>query len=391
MGILNDTLATGLNSLGVNTSKVVNVPEYVGGDFPDGLVITQIINNKEEEDRDGVPVNLVLRGTFAPHQPWEWGGEQQIVKEYYSGNDLPSVQVLGPRESDIPIKGTLKSKFFKQQDSQNLRLAAEAYQQQLDLLRKRGNLIKIELGEWQRYGYIKQTSFKMRTRADIDYELDFMVISEEKPDFSKFTERSDDDLKAPNKALIDAAASKLSASRTFPTEMTQSVADLLNDQISAVADSIAIVTDFVNGILTDAEQLEAAASRAVGLIRYARSQIATASRRIGAISYSVSNLGATAATEAQKSVASIESLNHIGQTRLTFTSLAQRLAAMQQKFAALAFTLPLERYLVRENDTLQKISIRYYNTTDNWTVIYDHNDLATSELTKGQILEIPRL
>lgn len=391
MGILNDTLSTGLNSLGVNTSKVVNVPDYVGGDFPDGLVITQIINDKEEEDSQGKPVNLVLRGTFSPHQPWEWGGEQQIVKEYYSGNDLPSVQVLGPRESDIPIKGTLKSKFFKKQDAQNIRLAAEAYQQQLDLLRKKGNLIKIQLGEWQRYGYIKMASFKMRTRADIDYELDFMVISEEKPDFSKFTERSDDDLKAPNKALIDAAAAQLSASRTFPTEMTQSVAELLNDQISEVASSIAVVTDFVNGILTDAEQLQASASRAVGLIRYARSQIATASRRIGAISYNVSNLGATAATEAQKSVASIESINHIGQTRLNFTSLAQRLAAMQQKFASLAFTLPLERYLVRENDTLQKISIRYYNTVDNWTVIYDHNELSSTELTKGQILEIPRL
>lgn len=387
MGILNDTLASGLQSLGVNAGKVrVDLPEYVGGDYPSGLLFFEIINDKEP-----VEPTLVLKGTFAPHQPWTFGGSQRIVKEYYSGTDVPSIQVLGSEEDDIPIRGRLKSKFFKRSGPDDLRLAAEAYQQVLDQLRRRGNMIKIQLGEWQRYGFIKRGSFNLATRADIEYQIDFMVISEQKPEFAKFTERTDDDLQGPNQALIDAANAQLDAARNFPDEMPVSIANQINGYISDVASAINTVTGFVNGILTDAEQLQASAQRAIGLIRYSRAQISIAKRRLGLLSYQVSNLGSQASSEAGKAVASVESLNHISGVNLTFNNFNQRMAELQRKFASLAFTIPNVRHLVRENDTLQKISMRYYNTAENWIYIYDHNKLTTTVLEKGQILEIPRL
>lgn len=387
MGILNDTLASGLQSLGINAGKArVGVPEYVGGDFRDGLLFFEIINDKEPVDP-----TLVLKGTFAPHQPWTFGGTQRMVKEFYSGTDIPSVQILGSEEDDIPIRGRLKSKFFKRSEPEDIRLAAEAYQQVLDNLRRRGNMIKIQLGEFQRYGFIKRGSFNLATLADIEYNIDFMVISERKPEFSKFTERTDDDLKSPNEALIAAADEQLNALRSFPDEMPVSIANQINGFISDVAENIGVVTGFVNGILTDAEQLKASANRAIGLIKYARAEISVAQRRLGNLAFTDAELGVEAQTIAGRARASITSRDQISQTRRTFFDFNQRLAELQRKFASLAFTIPLRRHLVKENDTLQKISLLYYNTSENWTLVYDHNNLTSTTLTNGQILEIPRL
>lgn len=387
MGILNTSLTSGLQSLGVDAGKVrIKVPDYVGGDYPDGLKIYEIINDREQTEP-----TLVLKGTFAPHQPWEFGGEQQIVKEYYSGTDIPSIQVMGAREDDIPIRGHMKSKFFKANDNVDMRLAAEAYQEALDLLRRRGNLIKISLGEWQRYGFIKRSKFMLKTRADIEYQIDFMVISFEKPNFAKFTEKSTDDLRTPNDALIDAAAEQLDAARSFPTEMDVSIADQINTYISGVAEAIGVVTSFVDGILTDAEQLRASANRAIGLIKYSRAQISTYKRRLGQLSYAVSTLGATATSEAGKAIFTIQSINHINSTRATFISLSQLMAQMQAKFAGIRFSIPAVRHLVREGDTLQKMAIKYFNDAESWIKIYEHNKLTSTELTVGSILEIPRL
>lgn len=382
MGILN-------SGFGLIPDTKIKRPEYVGGDFPDGLIITEYVNGARYE-----ATQIVLRGTFAPKQPFTFGGEQKLVKENYSGSRVASAQVLMPVEDDITINGTLKSKFLKPTanvSAEDMRLAAEAYQQNIDAMRKRGNLVQIQLGEFTRYGLIQKATFDLRTRADIDYSITFAILSESFPSESRFTDRPNDDLTGPNAELAAAALEQLDAARNYPEGMPLTISDVLDSAISDVASAIAVVTDFVDGILDDAEKIQASVNRAVGLIRYARSKIAVSARRVGAIATTAASLGSSFATAAEQAAATVKNIDHLNKTQRSFGDLASMLAALQAKFAGLKASIPLRRHLVQEGDTLQKLAIRYYNNADQWKKIYDHNRLSTTELVVGQVLEIPRL
>ena len=55
-------------------------------------------------------------------------------------------------------------------------------------------------------------------------------------------------------------------------------------------------------------------------------------------------------------------------------------------------TLTFEKYTIRENDTLEKISQKFYGTTKKWTKIYQANkDILKSpnRIYPGQVIKIP--
>jgi nucleoid-associated protein YgaU len=388
VGILNNALGSaGPGGIGFIKKFELNVP-FVGSDFPNGLIITEYINGLPQND-----TAIYLKGAFAPEQPFEFGGEQKIVKEKYAGSKVASAQVIGPEESDIKINGRFSSKTLKPTATvgfKEMRLAGEAYQELIDEMRKRGNLVRIQLGEFTRYGLIQACHFKLKTRANIDYEINFVILSEAFPDESRFTE-ANDDMAGKNQQLADAAQAQLNAARNIPTEMPRTIADLLNGYISDVATSISTVTSFVDGILSDVESVQASANRAIGLIRSASATIARTSRRIGAIETSVASLGSNFASAAGQGRATIKNLGHFNDTQRSFISLMSYLAALKARFAGLSATIPQYRHLVKDGDTLQKIAVKYYNNADLWTKIYDHNNLRDTTLTVGAILEIPRL
>jgi uncharacterized protein YoxC len=172
--------------------------------------------------------------------------------------------------------------------------------------------------------------------------------------------------------------------------MPRSLSDFINDQIGAVANVVADVTGFVDGIVDDADSLLSSANRALGMIKYARAYISRTVRQIGMISYSASNLGSAFSSEADKLTATIKNAHFINNTKVELFSLAAFLAAMQKKFEGIANTTPQSRHLIAESDTLQKISTKYFGTPDSWKKIYDHNKLQSTVLTVGTVLEIPR-
>lgn len=387
MGILNPevklTNPLGLLGLGSLTGK--RRPKSIGNDFDAGFKIVEIVDGREKEADQ-----VILVGPFMPHVPFTFGGSQQIVKDYYAGSSEPTVQVLGPREKDTVIRGHLKSKRLK---DDSLRKAAREYQELIDAMRIRGNLVKISLGgdEWYRYGFIEEVSFDLATLADIKYEIRFSVVGFNKPTNCKFVEDKASNIQAPNKKVTDAAAAALAQINSIPAEMPLTLADQLNEIIGGVAAIVANVTNFVDDIINDAEQLTNSANRALGLIKYARSFVSSSARRVGLISLSTTNLGSKFSSEAQKTSATIKNVNSIYRIRTSFTSLAAQLAALQAQFTALSKTVPLRRHLIRNGDNLQRLALKYYNNADLWKRIYDHNKLRSSELTIGAVIEIPKV
>lgn len=383
MGVLNSTLNTLTGGL-LGGSQSVNPPSFVQDDFVGGFVITEIVDGKE--DVDGA---VRLDGPFTPHRPFRFGGEQKLVKNYYAGSKEPTVQVLGPRESDTTITGRLKSKRFK---DERLRTAARAYQELLDNMRLRGNLVKITWGdEWTRYAFVEKVEFELETLAEINYSVQFSVVGFDKPTNCKFVDDGASNIEKPNQDLKNLIDQALADITNIPTSMPQSLADQIAGWISDVAGVMATVTGFVDGILADPNNLLRSANRALGLIKYARAYVSSRARLLGNISLAISNLGSSFSDEAQKTAATVKNIDAIYRNKQTFVTFQQYLVALQAQFAALARTVPLMRHLVVDGDNLQRLAIKYYNNADLWKKIYDHNKLRTTDLEVGKVLEIPRL
>lgn len=382
-------LLTGGNSvkdagglLGLGKNKGVANPVGYPEDFPEGLLLVEIVNGAE---RKADQVQLV--GRFLPHIPFEFGGKQQLSKEYYAGNSEPTVQVLGSREDNIPIKGEFKTSKFK---DVALRDAAIEYQELVDAMRLRGNLVRLTLGEFKRYGFIEGCKFRLNRRQHIEYEIDFFVVGFNPPTLDKTT-RGDGNVTAPNKEITSAAAQALINAKNYPEEMPQSLTDRLNDLVNAVAEKINLVTNFVNGITSEANALVSSANRAIGLIKNARSFISKTKRDVGSISNSISGLGASFQNEADKTSATIKNVSHLHTIQRDYSSLAAMLAGLQARFAALATTVPMVRHLIKNGDTLQNLAQKYYQNSELWKKIYDHNKLTSTTLVVGKVIEIPKL
>lgn len=357
-------------------------------DFEEGLKIVEIVDGKER-----TADQVVLLGTFMPKDSFSYGGTQKIVKTYYAGSSEPSVQVLGPRENDVPIKGTFNLK--KIQDlsllTKGKESAAVEYQQLVDAMRIRGNLVKVTLGEWKRYGFIEEAKFTMRTMADIDYDITFSVVGFNLPKNYYMVDGTDGDLISPNKELTNKLLDQLRLNEQKPSEMPQTVSQLLNSLISDIAQQISIVTGFVDSVVSDAEKLQNSAERALGLIKNARAFISKTSRRIGAISNNANSLGSKFVDETAKTVATLRNVEHLHKVQANNRDLLAFLKTIQDKFAAFISTIPLRRHYVVSGDTLQKLSVKYYGTADNWKKIMDHNSLRSTDLKLGSVISIPRI
>lgn len=359
----------------------VEAPEY-GPDFAEGMRIEEIVDGRPVED-----TAITLVGNFMPIGSLEFGGTQKIVKEYYPGNAEPVVQVMGAQEDDVNLKGRMRTKRFKDVE---LRLAADEYQRQLDAIRRRGNLVRVTLGEWVRYGIIEKGTFKLYRLTDIEYDIVLSVIGLNPPSNCKFTDTLDDNILAANRELSDAVAEALAEYRNYPDEMPRSLSEFLNDQISVVADAIGLVTGFIDGVFQSVENVQASAARGVGLIKNARAKISNYQRRVGAIELSLANLGGSVGISGLKSAARYTNMDHITKTLGGFMAFSVMLRKLQEKYAALAATVPYKRHLVQDGDNLQRLAMRYYGNQDLWEKIYEHNKLTSTTLTSGTVLEIPK-
>lgn len=372
--------------LGLGANKGVSDPVSYPEDFPNGLILTEIVNGSE---RTADQVQLV--GRFLPHIPFEFGGSQALAKEYYPGNSEPTVQVLGSREDNITLKGVFKTNKFKPGASgdDSLREAAIEYQELVDAMRLRGNLVRLTLGDFKRYGFLERVRFRLNTKQFIEYEIEFFVVGFNPPTLDKTT-RGDGSVIAPNKEVTNAAATALANAKNFPEEMPQSLVDRLNSLVNDVAEKINLVTNFVSGISSDVNAVVSSANRAIGLIKNARSFISKTKRDVGAISNSISTLGSSFTNEADKTAATLQNVSHLHTIQRDYSSLAVLLAGLQARFQALSQTIPMVRHLVKNGDTLQNLAQKYYQNSELWKSIYDHNKLTSTTLVVGSVLEIPK-
>lgn len=382
MSILDSAIQTIKNPL----SSTVNGGGERPQDFPNGFFIREYQNGEQVNE------TLFLLGNLMPFQPFEWSGEQRLVKEYYPGNPEASVQVMGAKEGPLPIKGRFKDKKY---DAKQIQYGT-AYQYNLAIneIRKRGNLIKFgmngDAGSWVRWGFLERGSFKMNKLSWIDYDIEFFVVSETQPINNYFSADEKQAPSAVNQNMINAASNFQANYSAVPKSMPQSIAGAINNLISAIATPINLVTNFVGTVISTAQSIEDSANRALGLIKNARAQLSVFRRQIDNLTHGFNSLS-TQGNPAGQTRDTYSNIQYIVETNAATRQLSLYLAQMQAQFEAISQTIPIARYKVQVGDTLQNISIRFYGISDHWSDIYDHNQLQSTALTPGAILEIPHL
>jgi len=406
MSILNGSNKAVANSRDYLTNTSIYkalVPEkgtkYPQQDFPDGLVLTEIVNGKLGTEPDNI---LVLNGNMMPFQPLSIGGEQRITKKYYPGNPEPAVQVLGSQEKDIVIKGRLKDRKYK---DASFRGVADEVRQKIENMRIRGNILEMRLGEIVRYIIIKETEFNIKTLADIEYQITFDILGFTQPDnFNKV----DAERRIPfdiNEQLLLQATSFQQEFGTPPETLPQSLIDNINGLISDVASAISAVTGYIDSVVSVIEDVAETINKAVGVIRFAQLEIFRFRQRLGRISLNsdlfidqgnVSSIGGISAPDSggvQDPTLALKysNANYIGDTMSATHDLTEILENMRSSFIALQITIPLARHRVKAEETLQTIALKYYDSIESWDKIKDHNKLESTVLEVGSILEIPRL
>lgn len=359
-------------------------------DFADGFQIIEYINGVAQTGANGFPP-IYLVGNMMPMQPFPWQREQKLVKEYYPGNPEANVQVLGGQQPPLVIKGRFKDKKYKTTSYYGV---SYIMSQALDAMCDRGNLLKFGMsgtvGSWWRYGFLEKTDWKLNKLSWINYELTFQIVSDKQPKNGYFAAPEKQAPNQVNNNLIAAAASYQSTYSSVPTSMPQSIAGVINGIVNSLAKNINLVTNFVQTVVTTASDIEASANRALGLIKNAQANISSFSRQIDSITHTYANYSSQGAAAGQASDF-YANAQYILEAQAGTNQMAQYLASMAALFAAISQTIPKARYRVKINDTLQNISIRFYGVSDYWTNIYDHNQLQTTALTAGTILEIPNL
>lgn len=372
-----------LNSFEGEINKVTNliknpfeadvVPQFDPPDFPDGFKISEILPNGTDGDK------VVLSGNWMPQIPFTFGGTVRMIKEYYSGYSEPATQVFGPEEDDITINGLFKDKRFANRALKNV---STEIQQQLDAIRIRGNIVRLQLGEFERYAIIKQTKFELERLSRIGYSITFSVIGFNAPKNARFLQRRKEVPFAINKELIDLATQFNNTASSIPDTVPQSIADIINGLTNDVAEAINTVTGFIDAIFSTVQDIKTAVNRVKGLIKYAQQRLSQFKRQVGSIlSFNSTFTIPSRYESARYSSASIASGSSL-------TSLLERL---RLQFSTIINDLPLGRNLVKQGDTLQKIAIKWYGNANDWKEIYDYNNLSSTALSPGMLLEIPRL
>lgn len=405
MGLLDNLGDAAGNTVGGLLSTLTDpfkkAPVLLPPDFKEGFIIIELVNGKQR----GEP--FILLGDMLPMVPFEFGGEQKVIKEYYPGNPEPVVQVLGARETDTTIHGRLKAKHYKQDKFIQL---PELLQREMDAIRLRGNLLKITLGEWIRYAFLQKSSFKMYQLSRIDYELTFTIVGFKEPKNCKNLDTIKEVPFNHNSDLIAAAQAFQSKYSTLPKGFPGGIGAFLSELISDVATVTNIATNFIDTAIKTGADLVNSANRALGLIKNARASISRFSRGVRSIKLGIADIGTTVTSlnggigtftsaallqqshqNALQVISAYNNAHFVLGARSSVNNLLDLLSKLETQIKGFTATQPLARYSIQRGDTLQKIAFKFYNNSDNWKLIYDHNKLTSTDLSSLGVLEIPKL
>ena len=359
---------------------------------------------------------IVLQGRSLPYRGVEWGGTQELDVNWFPGNPIAAVQVIGPREKPTQIQGMWKDIFLL--DAQNRGILANfpplsraamadsnerggntfksggsvpsqfaerarTLRDAFRLLRKSGVLVQVEWGSIVRFGFISETSFPHEREEDINFSITFTFLgdspSQPKPLLPEIELLS---LLKALLALLDEIINLL-LTAVFAAQQW----------VTRVNQFITKIGSFVTELLAAIESLASfgfAPGEVLGNIRSQLTNIKLAARDLFAELDAAQSAAVEAALIGNPATVALNML------------LQQRVRAQTQQLAAEAARQ--ENLIAQANvpellgivampggQTLRDVSRRFFNNTEDWRVIAEFNGFGTSIVPRGTIVRVPKL
>ena len=327
-----------------------------------------IIFTREEGEADREQVELLEYDLPTP--PIQWGGKLDETVTRYSHGEA-SVQVHGIEFEPVQIEGVLSDERWDRQGH-----ALEQKRQMLALMHT-GGLVRMEYGEEQLWGTFSVT-FEEKRRDYIGYAVEFRPYWQTPPEYQKIMNFSPAPTDEGTMIFTELEAMHNTAGEP-PGEVNPSLATQIRlatlsalNKFSAVMNRIGEVTAYFDFN-----------AQTIGLIlrdlRATHSAIRGVSERLrGLLPESISEPG----------IATLRAQNWTMEVERSSRELSAEVLAFIRAFVESVKPATIRTYVVARGDTLQSIARELLGDFSRWMEIADLNDLDTTDLEVGQVLEI---
>lgn len=375
------------------------------------------------EQRAGQGRTVILQGRSLPYRPVSWGGTQRRDKNWFTGNPVATLQVLGPTLKDTTITGKWKDIFLADDGNAALLLnfpklspltqvtrterrvdggqtfvsgdaitqdqrarRARVLRDAFELIRIEGQLLRVEWGSIARFGILKETDFGHDREEDIGFEMIFDWIGT--TDAQRvITPRGFEPLGALRQFLAQLNAFLDEILRTLAANAFRA-----EDFVRRVNAQITKLGSFVTELLGTLERfvaLDFAPSDLLGTVRGNLRAIRLAALElIGEIDQESAAIAASFSGDPAQVAAAMAFEQAI---RFAAERFAGEAAAQEREIQLSVADELLGTFTSPGGVTLRDVATRFYGSPENWTKIQEFNNLTVSVLPRGLIVRVPKL
>lgn len=348
---------------------------------------------------EGSQRTIELRNRALPYQEIEWPGEQLTVKRWYPGNRVATIQVLGPRESDLEVRGFWKSRYISSDvrligfdDIEATALArgdefpgfippiyfAEDLREAFSRIRISGNTVQVNWGPEVRRGILTNFAPKYDRIEDIAWTATFTWSQRGERPALRASDVEDEQveiLEAMN-AIDDTLAQQPPDISPDAAETIRSNATVLRESVLAFTQTLSDIQTTATTTTQDFQALQALSSRVVQAGQALRGSTTNAPY---VDLLPIDTVSLVTETEVWRRTIGRDS------TRVQSSAVQATNRVRQRAVPDIQQTV-----VVRQNETLRTLAQRFYANADSWTVIADANGLTTSLVDPGTVIDIPQ-
>lgn len=357
------------------------------------FIITELTGEKRE---------LRLQGRALPYRPFTLTGSMRHELTWYAGSPEGTIQIQGSAEDSTTINGWWKERFIRsleslgpetlgtdislgiagQQGDAPAKLNGRAISGVVELtnlvndMRKKGQEVKVTWQQHVRRGIISKFTQKWHTDLDVEWELDFVWISDS-------TEPLDD---------VPVKTRELEIS-SAPQEIANEIQDNFADDIAAFSADVQrqlgvlanATRDLQNNVIINFQNIT--------------SPVAVAQRAastFNALKATSIELYETLEREAADVINAFSFLDFLDdyQDRRERTASARRIggtsALREQQALDRVNPEVIRSFVAREGQDLRDVCTQFYGSPDSWKQLMQYNELSSSVLSAGQLVLVPR-
>lgn len=368
---------------------------------------------------------LKLTQRALPYMPLAISGKQRAEFHWYPGNPQATVQMLGPEEQTITLKGFWKDKFIQGTSAAQFITAqvltptaattasavpdVAALVKIVDNMRRMGRRIQLQWDKLIRYGHIIGFTQTWHTPHYCEWELEFAVAALEEPRVVSSN--------ATQPTLADAAvqASEWVNGNTAAKEEYKPAVTVLAPSFQK------LLTDFDNECFKTSNWLSGGATLIAQGTALSSSVARSGMAALNVLTTTAQAYGNAldgALTEwfnigtfvGAVSTGSIFALGESDQVREDALPFGVQLGAtsyqrnVRQQVRSIAYSTAVTRWSIqrqlqdelkasftaKQDMDLRDVSTQFYGTPDGWRDLLIYNGLTSSRLTAGQLIWVPQ-